>query len=752
MATATPFYVSQQRGVDTNAGTQAAPFATLGMCLNDPASKTITAGTAGAAWSANVATITTTTAHGYATGWKVLVAGVGRAGYNGTFVLTGVPTTTTFTYALTSDPGGTSGGGTSKAPVLQGGDTLNVGPGTYREQIVCGYGGQTWTPDTVGNSGLVRASNVVTVKTTAAHAISTGQKVVISGSTSGSFDGIYVVAGSVDNTHFTYNQPGAQYSDETSGNGTAALLIDVVMDPDCRYLTSDMPGICRVTRTAVTTEAQQAGKVIDFNSKLYVHFRGYSDAANIPWYVDGSNDSYSVNGSVAQTPYQQVISNVRTDGGGINSCHVSRSVTGSGKTSSGIVSCRVENSIGLVTTQDPSPFLYCSAVSCAGHGGLHQSYGTFWCGGSGRVRNAFSCIAYGGKGGFGAASNEAHSCLALACTNGFNSANIYRCYRDGSSGADSGIVGEGSIVSGGAPFADILAGPVSHLAIRNIADWAAHNYNETTPDGAQFSLSTTPKVVAITPNFCGLSRAASFYIHATDGVGNVLVELQKSGSTVRSKTIAASALTAAAWNEFDWDTGTGDRNLTQTASVWTLQITLSTGTGTSIGCSTGTTPNYRAYCTPLLLPATDIIGRWRPFKDYPDNYKCGIGPWEEPNWSLSYTAGDFNTNAPGIKVISPGEVLLDEFAALAGRTYTVKFYVKQANCNSARLPMLRLRGCGITEQVATKANDTNWEQLTVSAACTASGVMQVWGRHQDYAVATPATAYYSDGNLSSAVT
>ena len=45
------------------------------------------------------ATATSTTAHGLAVGQMVVIAGVGVAGYNGTFTVASVPSPTTFTYA-----------------------------------------------------------------------------------------------------------------------------------------------------------------------------------------------------------------------------------------------------------------------------------------------------------------------------------------------------------------------------------------------------------------------------------------------------------------------------------------------------------------------------------------------------------------------------------------------------------------------------------------------------------------------------
>lgn len=71
-----------------------------------------TIGATGAVVSANVATITTTSAHRFVIGQSVTITGVTNAAFNGTFVITSTPTTTKFTYALvlanqTSTVGGT---------------------------------------------------------------------------------------------------------------------------------------------------------------------------------------------------------------------------------------------------------------------------------------------------------------------------------------------------------------------------------------------------------------------------------------------------------------------------------------------------------------------------------------------------------------------------------------------------------------------------------------------------------------------
>ncbi len=53
------------------------------------------------ALTSNVVTVTTAAVHGYAVGQRVTVAAVTNTAINGTYVIASVPTTSTFTYALT---------------------------------------------------------------------------------------------------------------------------------------------------------------------------------------------------------------------------------------------------------------------------------------------------------------------------------------------------------------------------------------------------------------------------------------------------------------------------------------------------------------------------------------------------------------------------------------------------------------------------------------------------------------------------
>jgi hypothetical protein len=63
--------------------------------------KTVSAAVSNKALTTNVATLTTSAAHGFQTGWQVVVTGVDST-FNGTYTITGTPTTTTFTYAKTA--------------------------------------------------------------------------------------------------------------------------------------------------------------------------------------------------------------------------------------------------------------------------------------------------------------------------------------------------------------------------------------------------------------------------------------------------------------------------------------------------------------------------------------------------------------------------------------------------------------------------------------------------------------------------
>ena len=73
------------------------------------------ANSGGGTASSSTATIQTAVAHGYAVGQMVTMTGVGIAGYNGTFAVSGVPDATHFTFTAANGGLAASGGGTAAA-------------------------------------------------------------------------------------------------------------------------------------------------------------------------------------------------------------------------------------------------------------------------------------------------------------------------------------------------------------------------------------------------------------------------------------------------------------------------------------------------------------------------------------------------------------------------------------------------------------------------------------------------------------
>jgi cyclophilin family peptidyl-prolyl cis-trans isomerase len=105
--------------------------------LTNPISNTVSA----ASWAAGVATITLSAPSVLQAGDTVTISGMTPAGFNGTFTVTKVPTASTFTFALATNPGAATAFGTAVETGVtatmttnaSGGYTFNnVLPGTYK--------------------------------------------------------------------------------------------------------------------------------------------------------------------------------------------------------------------------------------------------------------------------------------------------------------------------------------------------------------------------------------------------------------------------------------------------------------------------------------------------------------------------------------------------------------------------------------------------------------------------------------------
>ena len=198
-------------------------------------------------WSANVATITTSAAHGFAVGSSASVTGVIPDGYNGTFTVTAVPSATQFRYALTTDPLVTLSGRVNPKTVstaswsagtvtidttsahgltvgaaitVTGFDNANTGyngtfvvtavPSTTRLQYAVAVDPGGWAA--AGSEAVSRTASIATawapsaatITTTSTHGLSVGNAVTIAGFSPSGYNGAVTVASVPTTTTFTY--------------------------------------------------------------------------------------------------------------------------------------------------------------------------------------------------------------------------------------------------------------------------------------------------------------------------------------------------------------------------------------------------------------------------------------------------------------------------------------------------------------------------------------------------------------------
>lgn len=105
--------------------------------------------------------------------------------------------------------------------------------GTFK--FVCTTTDVQKTIAAAGVPGVSRATNIVTVTTTAAHGFTTGDSVTIAGVTDSAFNGQFFIQSTPTTTTFTYNQTAG---DATSGSGTATAAVSTVVNSNVAADTS----------------------------------------------------------------------------------------------------------------------------------------------------------------------------------------------------------------------------------------------------------------------------------------------------------------------------------------------------------------------------------------------------------------------------------------------------------------------------------------------------------------------------------
>ena len=139
----------------------------------------------GAEENGNTVTIATGNPHTLLVGDTVTIGGVANAGYNGTFTVTSVPSSRSFTYTNPISGLPVSGGGTVTLP-----------------------------------PGATESGNTVTLRTTAAHTRAPGDVIVVSGVNNAGYNGSFVVDSVPNNRTITYTNPTAGLPNASGGTVT----------------------------------------------------------------------------------------------------------------------------------------------------------------------------------------------------------------------------------------------------------------------------------------------------------------------------------------------------------------------------------------------------------------------------------------------------------------------------------------------------------------------------------------------------
>jgi hypothetical protein len=162
---------------------QAATIQPLTLALNAAPSAT---SLGGADETGTTVTIATGSAHTLQVGDTVTIAGVAVAGYNGTFTVTAVPSTRSFTYTNPVSGLARSGGGTV----------------------------------TLAAPGATESGNTVTISTAAAHGRSAGDVVTIAGVGVSGYNGTFAITATPTPRTFQYTAPTSRLANSSGGTAT----------------------------------------------------------------------------------------------------------------------------------------------------------------------------------------------------------------------------------------------------------------------------------------------------------------------------------------------------------------------------------------------------------------------------------------------------------------------------------------------------------------------------------------------------
>lgn len=500
-------------------------------------------------------------------------------------------------------------------------------------------------------------------------------------------------------------------------------------DPYCQYLIYDKPGRVRITGCNAQ-EYPTVGRVLDWTGRTNVELWGVE--------VDGCKNDYAVYNV-------EICRRVNVTG---YYCFYF------GVANSAAYDCTAVGWYGF----------YSNASNVTLHRCVAAAYYPFQ-GTSSYTLYVYNCIAIGGQYAFSYCN--AYWSIAITPQQAGSYSSLCGCILIGGShsgGARNLFLGSSSNGTGNyaaySPNVPSISGTVDcneapHFALDYgalrqlvrfldvfgiINPYLIHHANESTSYTMNLS---TERIYAFTPPQAGVSYGASIFVYSLASSGYVTVELQKyvgnTWVTQASKALPVSALVAGRWNNFFWDTITGDVNLTTASNTWRFRITADANAVTTTIYGSSTAPSIRGWYIPTsLVPllAQDVNGLTRQ-----DNV-FQAGAVVAPNISLDYAT--YYASYPSIKIVGAGERAL-ELPAKGGEPITVSYYVLHTGAASGKEPQLKVSGPGITQQVATHSAGANvWQKLEASVTPPTDMLLTVILSSRD----KDATVYFSDPYVS----
>ena len=246
---------------------QASTVQPLTVAIGGPPSATLMGGLTE---DGNTVTVSTSTGsagavHTLQTGDVVTISGAGNAGYNGTFTVTSVPSSRSFTYTNPISGLPRTGGGTI---------TLAV-------------------------PGLTESGNTVTVHTVAAHGRSVGDIVVITGAGVSGYNGTFAVASVPSPRSFTYTNPTAGLANSGAGTATysapfqvriggndSAVIGGTVQPYTVTNVQNAINAIPGFAATVTVTNAAATGFTVTYSADMSsATVRSEHSANGVDWFV-----------------------------------------------------------------------------------------------------------------------------------------------------------------------------------------------------------------------------------------------------------------------------------------------------------------------------------------------------------------------------------------------------------------------------------------------------------------------------------